>query len=114
MLLRRLPTLGDYLQCLRDAAAERQLLFEELLIPVTSFFREPECYEALQVVILPRLPANRPPTMPLRVGHPTPESHGTGLGLVISQRILEAHGGEIGLGDYRHGAEFVLVLPREE
>ena len=68
--MRRMPTLADYLQCLRDDAAERHSLFEEVLIPVTSFFREPESYEALKTTILPRLMAGRPPRTPLRVWVP--------------------------------------------
>ena len=70
MVLRRIQSLADYLQWLRDDAAERQLLFEEVLIPVTSFFREPESYEALKTTILPRLLAGRPPGTPFRVWVP--------------------------------------------
>jgi signal transduction histidine kinase len=44
----------------------------------------------------------------------TTKPAGTGLGLPISQRLVEAHGGRITLGDAAGGgAEVVLVLPRE-
>ncbi len=67
LVLLRLQTLGDYLECLRNEAGERRLLFEEVLIPVTSFFRDPDSYEALKAVILPRLLGHPPPGKPLRI-----------------------------------------------
>jgi signal transduction histidine kinase len=43
----------------------------------------------------------------------TTKPNGTGLGLTICRRIIEAHGGELGLGECKgSGAEFVIVLPR--
>lgn len=42
----------------------------------------------------------------------TTRPSGTGLGLPIVRRIVEAHGGEIGLGDGGGGAEFIIMLPR--
>jgi signal transduction histidine kinase len=41
----------------------------------------------------------------------TTKTKGTGLGLAIARRIVEAHGGRIGLGE-GPGAEIVLTLPR--
>ncbi|MBI3461504.1 MAG: chemotaxis protein CheR [Planctomycetes bacterium] len=70
LILRRLQALPEYLQCLRDDPAERRALFEEALIPVTSFFRDPEMFEALNSTICPRLMADRPPKTPLRVWVP--------------------------------------------
>jgi signal transduction histidine kinase len=43
----------------------------------------------------------------------TTKKKGTGLGLAIVQRIVEAHGGEVAVGDgSRPGAEFHITLPR--
>jgi two-component system CheB/CheR fusion protein len=70
MVLRRLETLAEYLQCLRDDPAERHRLCEEVLIPVTSFFRDPEVFETLNNTVFPRLMQNRPPDAPLRVWVP--------------------------------------------
>jgi two-component system OmpR family sensor kinase len=39
---------------------------------------------------------------------------GSGLGLFIARRILEAHGGSISLRPTKAGATFVLELPAEE
>jgi PAS domain S-box-containing protein len=44
----------------------------------------------------------------------TTKTHGTGLGLAISKRIVEAHGGQIAVGDDdQPGAEILITLPRE-
>ena len=42
----------------------------------------------------------------------TTKTKGTGLGMAIAQRILEAHEGQITVGDAGPGAEIVLLLPR--
>ncbi|HEX7637082.1 MAG TPA: CheR family methyltransferase, partial [Burkholderiaceae bacterium] len=39
--------LGDYLACLRTRPAEAEALLQDLLISVTNFFRDAECFEAL-------------------------------------------------------------------
>lgn len=45
----------------------------------------------------------------------TTKTRGTGLGMAISRRIVEAHGGRIAVGSRAGpGAEIVVVLPRDE
>ena len=45
----------------------------------------------------------------------TTKAKGTGFGLAVSKRIVEAHGGQITLGEGpRAGAEFILTLPRRK
>ena len=41
----------------------------------------------------------------------TTKHQGTGLGMAIAKRIVEAHGGEIHVGPAGPGAEMVLLLP---
>ncbi len=42
----------------------------------------------------------------------TTKTKGTGLGMAIAKRIVEAHDGTIELGDHGAGAEFIVTLPR--
>jgi two-component system CheB/CheR fusion protein len=49
-----------YARYLKEHPAEVQILFKELLINVTSFFRDPEAFEALKQEILPKLLADKP------------------------------------------------------
>jgi PAS domain S-box-containing protein len=44
----------------------------------------------------------------------TTKTKGTGLGMPIAQRLIEAHGGTLELGDPPTGAEIILTLPRVE
>ena len=43
----------------------------------------------------------------------TTKTKGTGLGMAIAKRIIEAHGGRISVGPAPEGAEIVITLPRE-
>ena len=49
-----------YARYLKEHPAEVQLLFKELLINVTSFFRDPEAFATLKKDILPQLFAGKP------------------------------------------------------
>lgn len=44
----------------------------------------------------------------------TTKTHGTGLGMPIVRRIIEAHGGRAGVGQRNRGAEIILTLPRRQ
>ena len=56
-----------YARYLRENPSEIQLLFRELLINVTSFFRDPEAFVALKDTILPALLKGKPPGYDFRV-----------------------------------------------
>ncbi len=43
----------------------------------------------------------------------TTKAKGTGLGMAIARRIIEAHGGTIDLGGCQQGAEFIVTLPKQ-
>ena len=48
-------TLEDYIERLKADPAEIMLLFRDLLIRVTSFFRDQETFEVLASKVIPRL-----------------------------------------------------------
>ena len=70
MVLRNVEHLEDYVAALQDNQAELSALYRDMLINVTSFFREPETFETLQREVLPRLIVDRPPETPLRIWVP--------------------------------------------
>jgi two-component system, chemotaxis family, CheB/CheR fusion protein len=69
-VLRRIDRLEDYVKYLQGNPKEIDLLFRDLLIGVTSFFREPEAFEDLRERALPGLLENRRNDDPLRVWVP--------------------------------------------
>jgi len=46
---------ADYLQLLASSAAEAEALVKDLLIGVTQFFRDPETFDTLSRLVLPRI-----------------------------------------------------------
>ena len=56
-----------YLNLLRTDAAALELLAKDLLINVTSFFRDPKVFELLAEKIIPDLVRLQPPDRPLRI-----------------------------------------------
>ncbi len=63
----QLPGPQQYLRLLQENPHELDLLFNELLIGVTSFFRDPEAFTALAKLALPKLLTDRPEDSPVRV-----------------------------------------------
>jgi two-component system CheB/CheR fusion protein len=61
---------GAYVAFLQSNPHEAQLLMQELLISVTSFFRDPEAFETLTEKALPGLLESRAADVPLRVWVP--------------------------------------------
>ncbi|MDB5292711.1 MAG: two-component hybrid sensor and regulator [Phycisphaerales bacterium] len=55
MVLRRVPSVGEYLSFLRDNPAEVKALYQDLLIHVTRFFRDPDSFAALAEKVFPML-----------------------------------------------------------
>jgi chemotaxis methyl-accepting protein methylase len=66
MAVHQLATMKDYVRHLRANPQELDLLFKELLIGVTSFFRDAEVWEVLRNETLPALLARHPAGRMLR------------------------------------------------
>ncbi len=67
LLLHKLESLEEYAQYLQAHPGETQALYEEILIHVTSFFRDPEIFEALKAQVFPKLSQKKASDVPLRV-----------------------------------------------
>ncbi|MGB7891291.1 MAG: chemotaxis protein CheB, partial [Microcoleus sp.] len=67
MVLYKLETLNDYVQHLRHNSAEVTALYEEILIHVTSFFRDPEAFEKLKELVFPTITQNKSAETPIRI-----------------------------------------------
>jgi len=58
---------GRYIEILRSDSGELDLLAKDLLINVTSFFRDPQVFDLLADKIIPHLVRNHAPDQPIRI-----------------------------------------------
>ena len=70
LAVNQIETLDGYVKYLQQTPAEIDALFRDLLIGVTSFFRDPEAFEALEEQIIPKLFAGKPASAVIRVWSP--------------------------------------------
>ena len=70
MTLHKIESLTQYASYLEQNPAEVQALCQDVLIHVTSFFREPEAFAALQTTVFPKLVASKPKGEPIRIWVP--------------------------------------------
>jgi len=70
MAVHQLDEVGNYISYLRNNPAEVELLFKEILIGVTGFFRDPESFASLKEKIGARMAAGFPGSTTFRVWVP--------------------------------------------
>jgi two-component system CheB/CheR fusion protein len=70
MLLCNIKTTKEYAKLLAEKSTETDLLYQDLLIKVTSFFRDTDAHEYLKTVLLPRLLKSKEPGQTLRIWVP--------------------------------------------
>ena len=70
MVVHKVGTLKEYVKILKAHPAEVGSLYDEMLIHVTSFFRDPEAFETLKTKIFPHLMKHRTSKEPLRIWVP--------------------------------------------
>ncbi|MDD2301966.1 MAG: chemotaxis protein CheB [Eubacteriales bacterium] len=70
MAVHQIEGIEGYIKYLQRSPAEVELLFKEMLIGVTGFFRDTEAFGVLADKILPDMMAKKPPDAPLRVWVP--------------------------------------------
>ena len=91
--LHQIGGIADYVRFLRENPQEVEMLFRELLIGVTSFFRDPEAWEQLKAEVLPALLAADQPNPALRAWVPacsTGEEAYT-LAIIFRETVEELH-----------------------
>src|SRR5664280_2450450 len=70
LALRNIDSLAEYASRLEDDTDELAALQRDLLISVTSFFRDPGSFESLKRLVYPRILQGRPAHAPIRVWVP--------------------------------------------
>ncbi|MFA6216630.1 MAG: chemotaxis protein CheB [Candidatus Omnitrophota bacterium] len=70
MAVHQINRLEDYVRYLQKTPVEVEALFYDLLIGVTSFFRDPEVFNTLEAQVIPRLFADKPAGSVIRVWVP--------------------------------------------
>jgi two-component system, chemotaxis family, CheB/CheR fusion protein len=70
MTLLKMDHLGEYVSYLKENPHELKSLYHDLLIKVTSFFRDPETFEELKSTVIPRILENHTTEKPLRIWVP--------------------------------------------
>ena len=95
VMLHKLEGLDGYVRLLQGNPAEVQALYRDILINVTSFFRDPEVFETLKTQVIPALMHERARHDPLRVwvlGCATGEE-AYSLAMVLSESMEPLQGG---------------------
>jgi two-component system, chemotaxis family, CheB/CheR fusion protein len=70
MQLNHRAGLQHYLSFVREHPEEVQTLFDDLLISVTTFFRDPASWEALRLLVVGKLVETQEPSQPIRIWVP--------------------------------------------
>ncbi len=81
--------LSDYLEKLEKDVNEVDALYHDLLINVTSFFRDPEMFDVLKEAVFPEIVRGKPPSEPLRIWVPGCSTGQEAYSLAIA--LLEFH-----------------------
>ena len=70
MMFHKLERLEDYVRYAQQSRGELQALYKDILITVTSFFRDPDAFEMLKSKVFPQLLDQKGPNQPIRVWVP--------------------------------------------
>jgi len=92
MGLNQIDSVSRYIELLREEPGETQRLFQDLLIGVTEFFREPEAFEMIKQKVLPELLQRTDHDTPVRVWVPGCSSgeEAYSLAMLLTEGFSEA------------------------
>jgi two-component system CheB/CheR fusion protein len=102
MGIHQIDKMSAYVRYLQENSQELNLLFKELLIGVTNFFRDPAAWEQLRAHVIPALLADRPPSQTFRAWVPGCSTGEEAYSLAIVLR--EA------LDDLKPGGKFLIQV----
>ena len=93
--LHQLAGLSNYYRFLRDNPQETDMLFKELLIGVTNFFRDPPVWEMLRQDIIPAMLQDHPAGRPVRAWVPACSSgeEAYSLAIIFREVLDSSHSG---------------------
>jgi len=93
MTVHQLEELRDYVRYLQTSGRETRILFKDLLIGVTSFFRDPEAFDLLETRLLPDLLSQLGPDSSFRAWVPACSTGEEAYSLAIAiQDAMQAAG----------------------
>ena len=70
MVVHKIDKIEEYVKFVQANPAETKALYQDMLINVTSFFRNPQLFEALKKDVFPRILKNKGPEQAIRVWTP--------------------------------------------
>ena len=70
MAVHQIETMDDYVKFIQQTPEEVDALFRDMLIGVTSFFRDPEAFKVLEEQVIPKLLADKSADATIRVWAP--------------------------------------------
>jgi len=91
MGIHQIKKMTSYVRFLQENSQELDLLFKELLIGVTNFFRDSDVWEQLRAQAIPTLLASRPPGQALRAWAPgcSTGEEAYSLAIVLKEAVEE-------------------------
>src|SRR5256886_84601 len=94
MMIHGLDTLEGYLGYLEAHPSQVHALYNDLLVNVTRFFRDPEAFRILQRSVFPRILKQRPADAPIRVWAPgcSTGEEAYSLAIVLLESLGDADG----------------------
>lgn len=92
MVLHKIDAIEQYVKLLQQNATETRALYQDLLIHVTQFFRDPDTFQTLRDKVFPEIMQARAPGHPIRIWVPGCSTGEEAFSLAIA--ILEFLGDE--------------------
>jgi two-component system CheB/CheR fusion protein len=94
MMVHGVDTLESYGRYLQGHPSQVQALYNDLLVNVTRFFRDPETFRILQRSVFPSIIKQRPPEAPIRIWAPgcSTGEEAYSLAIVLLESLNDASG----------------------